>query len=353
VDGGLYSFPLSFEFIYVGINANLPQPVIDRFSQRSSITVSELMEIYIYLQQEYNDEFGHLNMGVSLDQALRLIIADFIDFETRTSHLNDGRFASLLDDKQLISDMWTEHTPENGGTAHVRLMESMARRVAFLCATNALGFGINQPAFMSKFFESPTPSFTHFIPLSDDSGRLILEQRVLTSDFSETWGYRIFPSWGSININAAGNSALAWEFTRHLIPAFVNHSPADMIAGDPLRGIHDMSNFLRHTLDTHTTPIERSYTADYTIAAFEHHFREDTTMQRTYYGIPDGTDARRTYFENALARLEAFNEMPAAVAPHISRDFYENIIFEFSLGVISAQQAAQEIHNRIALWLIE
>ena len=280
VDGGLYSFPLSFEFIYIGINANLPASVLDRFTQHTAITISEMMQIYIYLQQEYYDEFGHLNTGIFLPHTLPIIIANFVNFETRTSYLDNGNFALLLDDYKLVLDMWTQHAPESIGVLYRPLMELLARRNVFMSATNVMVGGIGQPAFMSMLFESPTPSFVHFIPLSDDSGRLILEQRISISYSPEDMRYRIHPSWGSLNISATGNSILAWEFTQHLISAFSSHSEANMIVGDPHRDRPDLSNFLRHTLDTLTTPIKRSYTTDYIVSAFEQGYSTYSTHKQ-------------------------------------------------------------------------
>ena len=63
ISNGLYQFPLSFGFEYLGINTSLPQEFLDRFTSKTSITFSEMMEFYLDLMEEHYEEFGHLDFG--------------------------------------------------------------------------------------------------------------------------------------------------------------------------------------------------------------------------------------------------------------------------------------------------
>jgi len=46
-DGRLYALPLTFGFEYVGINSNLPLSIIDRFATLETITMHEILQIYL------------------------------------------------------------------------------------------------------------------------------------------------------------------------------------------------------------------------------------------------------------------------------------------------------------------
>ena len=63
-DGGLYIFPLSFEFDAVGISYNLPQSIIDRFYGHSNISIHEMLQMYLYLLNEY-PEYSHMDIAPS------------------------------------------------------------------------------------------------------------------------------------------------------------------------------------------------------------------------------------------------------------------------------------------------
>jgi len=50
INGRLFMLPISFGFQYVGINAGLPQEFIDRFTQHSTITFPQMIDLYIDLK---------------------------------------------------------------------------------------------------------------------------------------------------------------------------------------------------------------------------------------------------------------------------------------------------------------
>jgi len=341
-DGGLYIFPLSFEFTYVGINASLPQVFIDRFSRNNTITIFELMEIYIDLQQAYWEEFGHLTFGS--DFYLHNVIGSFIDYERRVSSLNNKDFVVYLENMRRILDM----TPDEHSSLpwdYGEMMEELPNHSVFFVRRWSV-----EP--VSAIFNPPEPTFVHYIPLADKHGRLIIEQfnRFYLFDYFDYWFYTLSPAWGSVSISAAGDGDLAWIFIQHLISAMVSHNLSHIHEDAP---VHYHRHFGNHNL---MTPIKRSYLRQHMMSFFYRYFEDMLTMdwaRLRFYDIPFIPDERRQAYDGAIASLEVFNDMPAVVMRYLPEKFYEDILEEFLLGLTIGQQAADEIHNRVALWLIE
>ena len=59
-------------------------------------------------------------------------------------------------------------------------------------------------------------------------------------------------------------------------------------------------------------------------------------------------------FENAKARVLNYTEMPMTMPlRHIPTSLYDVPIQSFLLGLTSPTATAQDIHNRVSLWLVE
>jgi len=340
-DEGLYIFSLSFELIYVGISAELPQSFIDRFTQHNTITTRQLMEIYLDLQREYWEEFGHMAFGSGF--YTQETLSSFINFEGSRAVINDFRFVEYLENMRLISNIEIEEV-EFRYRGYNYMMEDFAMQYAFLERST----GISQ---ISVLFDPPTPAFINFIPLADERGRAILRQNQIHY-YIRGWGwiYGQSPSWGSLSISASGDSALAWEFTQYLISAMVSHDARHVVVGVPH---HYHRQFGNHSL---MTPIKRRYTEPHVRRIFYRYFEDIMTAygaKRRFYGIPASPVEARPAFDEAIVRLEVFNDMPMVLKPYIPASLYWDPIEEFMLGLISAWQVAEEINNRIGLWLIE
>ena len=83
---------------------------------------------------------------------------------------------------------------------------------------------------------------------------------------------------------------------------------------------------------------------------------ERSHHRRNIYGLPveiDDLGVIVAVIDEAINRKEPLNERPVTLLQYIPAGLYENVLEEFLQGFITAQQAADEMHNRIALWLIE
>ena len=349
--GGLYVFPLSFDFTFYGISSNLPESIINRFTSLDYITAWELMEIYLDLRG-YGQEFSEFAFSIGGVPYAGTFIGSLIDFDNNVSMLDDGRFETFLENMQYIWDM-SPDTDDVFGAAwpqgYRQQIEHLSNYFAFYFARLGSLYGSTPP---SIFFEPDDPPFMHFIPLADDQGRFKISQRNLIENFDfgygEEWFYSTFPTWGSIVVNAAGDGPLAWEFTQYLISAVATHDILDHLRESPLP--FGFWNFGRRTF---TMPIKRSYTEGHILTSFEFRF-VDATMERMFYNLPHGgSDTRRPMYMQAVEQLEAWSELPMVVVPYLPSAFYEEVLFALSIGAVTAQQAAADIHNRVALWLIE
>jgi hypothetical protein len=343
IDGGLYAFPLSFGFEYVGISALLPQSIIEQFTWRDSITVHELLRLNGELNRNYCEEFGYLGFSTSitLGSAYNVTVtrmADFIDYENNVSHLNTEPFVNFLEDLFIVfQGRLARTTTWSAGNLPIgEHKENMARTYMFDSPNTSL-------LPLTVLFEHIEPFFLNYIPLADDNGRLLMSPSfhgVPTTPGGQG------TTWAKVVIPAVGNGQLAWEFVHRLILVMVNQHITN-------QGQADYLAFGRRSL---VTPIARTY--------FEPHVNRIlvnataggwfTELLPPFVGVHDGGD-RRQANRDAMARLAEFNEMPAAVIQ--GHNLPDGIILSpldsFLLGLSTAQATAQEIHNRITLWLIE
>ena len=353
-DGGLYIFPLSFEIESVGISANLPQSIITRFYEHNSITYHELLRIYLDLIREY-PEFSH--MAIANDSLIdRLLfefgfeLADKIDFNARSSHVNEPQFTYFLEDIKLVKELAPLITNQN----------EFARENALTAYSEYFVFWLNRRMLYATL-EPSEIHYLNFIPIVTRDGgiRLLhhynyLNAWVVGSDFIDL---EPAPDWGSISILNNENTHVAWEFTQHVISTMAFHNQIDnlVVAGQTV-GPRARRAFGRYGF--YNTAIRREYFRPRLEEMFNFMFLESPTAaeRRSVFNISEYEAAdvgNINRLNEAISRMEGFNEMPFTLLPFIPTDLYQNYLQDFLLGFITAQQAADGLHNRISLWLIE
>ena len=336
INNGLYMFPTSFGFEYVGINVNIPMEFLDRFFQKSTISFAEMMELYLDLKYVRGDEFGHLdfNVGTGITWSptvLQSTMGGFIDFNARISNLTDPRFIEFLELARGVYADWDipglsfGHPIETPSSLQQRAREHM-----FRVQSNFLN-----P--MYAFFTAAAPTFVSQIPLADSYGRLLL------NDPGRHFGE---PVWSAICITAVADGALAWEFTQHLIYTYANATGRLAMMDDGSPAGWGYNSF--------ATPILRSLFPGAKVHNFER------VLNGWFRGQPgaflgfDTPESRARQFENAINRIAAYNEQPMGMlAPQIPWGLYIYAFDYFVRGIISAEEAAQRMHNAVSLWLIE
>jgi len=333
INGGLYAFPLSFGFEWAGINTGLPQHFINRFAQYDRVSMGQMMAIYADLRAGYEAEFGHLQIGHQSrighpGVALPHVLGSFVDFDNRTANFTDGRFAQFLENFRTTFEGGLEFGSWISGYSTNVYTTDFLRRMAGsyvfqLTHRNLL------PAHM--LFTPVNPIFAHSIPVSDEYGRL----RIFND--GGQWGS---PVWGPVLFPTAGNGTLAWEFTQHLLDAFINPSgnAATNQWGMPVWGQSTMA-----------IPIQQDLFEAQMRGAINRYLQYD---HQPFIGVPDDVVNATN---NAIERMRQFIHQPVVIPP----DFVmigsqiEEDVQHFLDGIATAQATAQRIQDRVQLWLME
>ncbi|MCL2189113.1 MAG: extracellular solute-binding protein [Defluviitaleaceae bacterium] len=333
INGGLYMFPLSFGFHYVAINANAPQSMIDRFSALPGISIAQLFQLYHDIMAAYGDDSDPLTIVQSgYMMGLRSgLFNGFIDFDARTANLMDDRFIALLDNWAPL-DPWDGRT--TGGTVAERGtvnlpadLRGMARHYMFMIESESLHPG-------SAFFEPAETHFLHHIPLTDEEGRLLVCRS----------GHVFSPIWATVCITAAGDSALAWEFTQFLIAAYSQPTP-QAVGRWPKWGQYSIASpIYRPLFNGHIGRAMEMFTGRFT--------GDDFIPRRAI--AADNPDEIAQGIELARTRIAAYNEMPMIMMdPLIPIHLFEEPLNHLSWGLATPRETAQQLQNAISLWLIE
>ena len=151
---------------------------------------------------------------------------------------------------------------------------------------------------------------------------------------------------------AAGNSELAWEFTQHLLSALEN----------PETSMHPVYGAYAFTLAGRYTPtvsIRRATSVEAQVHAWIGGALEwDSNWfgGRTFAAHTKTPEERAQEMDAAVSRIARYNEMPISRPPLFPAGLVagiEDVIEQLVRGTITPESAAQQIHNRVFLWLIE
>jgi len=352
--GGLYTFPLSFGFNFIGINETLPESVTQQFVERDYITMHEALLLSNELRRDYSSEFGHLHMGISplftfMPTVFSAITGSFIDFDNRVSYLNSDAFVGFLSDfhEHYFSrptnrvfegdSFWSYplgnfsqnyHWTTFGPYFFPQIRDHTLRDYTFMHLHRLLN-----P--ITALLEPIDAGFLNFIPLADEDGRLL----IIPDFFFGTTSAKI-------SITAATDGMLSWEFVQRLIPVMAGYSGGQ----SPSELFFLMGTNLR-------IPISR----ELFIPRIEDRIRTSATGimhsgdSIRYKGLHDDGDAEQA-IEDAIARMRELAEKSIAVIERHTNfpDFiYGDILQNFLMDITTAEETAQLLHERTALWLIE
>jgi len=329
-DGRLISLPFFFGFRYVGINASLPQHFIDRFKGHSQISMYELFQIYNELQQDYWEDFGHMNLLNFIDPQyeLQFAMGNYIDINTRSSSITDDSFVSFLTAFRQVNDF--------GGfliTDMLRTPMDSRSDLSEFASAQAFYVPISFYSPALAFIDTEDPYFVHHIPISGACGSLEMRRH------DKYW-------IGNFSISASADGSLALDFLMHLLSVQLERST-------PSGGQYFAP------LGTFSTPIFRPYVERHRTTVFRHTFTHiyDLVHHRVEgmagLGPVERLELENQITENAIQRLSGYNEMPIAIAPFVPITLYEGVMDGLLGGFITPEDAAQQLQNSITLWLIE
>jgi len=333
LNGGWYLFPTNFSYQYVAINTSLPPSIINRFTSYDTITMLQMMDIYLELKENYPDEFGHMYLGLANSAGgggvTRIVAAEmgrYIDLDGRTSDLTNPDFINFLEMLLQAADGRTFVMGAVGGTMSQDFIEQFVPDYVFT---------VHSSSWMQKMYFTPnTAHFYHPRLLTDYQGRLLLD---IIWDQS---------TWSALGVTAAGDYNLAWELIRYMVAAYTQ--PVGRARGQWGQAFGD------HYIGS---PILRELFYDHSRRAF------DTFLNTSFDGITphymrfvglDDPYERERQVAAAIERIAVYNEQPMAMlSPMLPGSLFADNLDLFLRRVITPQEFAQRTQNAVTLWLLE
>ncbi|MCL2015378.1 MAG: hypothetical protein FWG68_03920 [Defluviitaleaceae bacterium] len=334
--GGLYSFPFSFGFDFVGINASLPDSFLNDFSQKSQISLLEIMNLLNRLKSEYPEiyaSFPHTSNIQALHfhtVALISVLSDFIDFDNSVSHFNSAEFMNLITVLQNTVPITHSETFDSRNVfsvfGSVADMNRMAEQNILLGVTGISRVaGFDQFSELTPFFPTKNEQFLNFIPIADNNGKLLLDTEPVLSN---TFATVIFP--------VLGDGIVAWDFTQQLLHRMLSTTSFMLSRAGHFGSFTFVIPILRDELEPQFNRVMQEV---------------ENTGNQFNFGTQAEIAANRAA---ALAKITELANSPVSVIDGSSATlFWSGDLFNsFMLGVITAEDLAQEVHNRASLWLL-
>ncbi|MCL2373217.1 MAG: hypothetical protein FWC78_07420 [Defluviitaleaceae bacterium] len=395
IDGGLYFFPLNFGFQFVSVNSMLPGFLVHQFENMTSITVSEMFDMFLAARSDeaWAGDFSFMSLANCRNMTIPGFVvlnamSSFVDFNAGVSHLDSQEFLTLLQTLNGLVDENIEIGDEIiaaiSADANVRynstrngqwdpLVTTGARYVvnptahgfkSFMYAFSVLNEFAAPVAAVIPLYEPNiegnllTVNFNHYIPLVDERGRLITNMGTT------------YPS-NLISIIAGPNEALAWDFvTQYLIPASLcattTYAAVPITSlwwGRPSMGPHtfDLPIIREHTHQHLTGAINQVAQTSWEELFFymddDDNFSSSSRM--IWGGIPltgiynaDSNTATET-INAAITQMESLASMPISPLPIIPFELFEPAIINMIRGMITPEEAARGIHTNVSMWLGE
>ncbi|MCL1786682.1 MAG: hypothetical protein FWG38_01740 [Defluviitaleaceae bacterium] len=365
---GLYAMPLNFGFEYIGINAGLPESAVNRFAQHSGISLSQMLELYLDIINNY-PQYSHLQFGpyFELGRIIQFEMSTHINMVHRTSSLANGEFALFLEmlaeARRLHPSNFTLRLEDDGMPLfmlhHPIHLEALAGQYVFANHRHHLDI-------LVALLDYEAPIFTHYVPLTDGMGRLKIDHgpwsRRATEGYMTVNQLQYSSTFATVIVSSNADLDLAWRMVERLI-AFVAIEP-DLYSGVPSGSIGRrclstpiMPTFFDAHYANYMSALFRLFTSNFTDrtpAFFADINLQPTVGGRLVYNRDELTPAGYAQIEHMKARILGYTQMPMTIPLfYLPPAVYEAPIEQFMLGLITAQAAAQEIHNRVSLWLIE
>ena len=320
--GGLFELPTMFHFRFIGINDNMPDSILQRFTQLSYIKVSDLFNLYVDYLDNYDDFFYF--GAISRISPAELNIMNYIDFSTNTVSFDSGFVESSVGLGMTI------HFPARRALPGSPISSTAAIRT--LAGTDMFFEQRHNLAQADVFLRRDIP-FSHFIPLANDYGSLVI-------GFDTPFMDSIPRIW----MPTAGNVSLAWEFTRYLLAAF-----ADPVGRAAVNSAGWTAPWGRGSFDM---PIMRSM--------FESNIRDTFDSLYSVVGFPLDAFPQGEAFDiavdNAVERLYRYTDMPMVLSnPYhlLPAELVFAHLDYFRRGLITAGETAARMRNFLTLWFME
>ena len=317
IGGNLYTFPLNFRVDLVGINANAPQKIIDEFSMKTTVTIPELMAMYMACTAHHMYIF--CTLLIPQRDFFPRLTSYFVDLSGLTSNVNQNSFIDVL-------SMFQKIQLRNGFVGHT-LRWTITNSLSFIHIEKSQSSMFTSHSYrmypLLAFFEPHLPSFVNVVPVTNAIGELNIRTRY------------------NFAITNTSQAPLAWEFLNQLI--------------NPLLSLYGNVGSCTTLWNPSLLPIKRKYAEQHvssTLGLIEFRFLQREGRHEDVLIIPD-TETRAEIYKTITETFLTWAEMPMAPVPMATFNFLQDDIDQLLHGILTPQEAAQRMHNRVVLWLIE
>jgi hypothetical protein len=303
--GQLMAFVVDFSYQKIGVNNLFSDDLTNRFRTFDTISDRQLIDLFNSL---YNT--GNLNMmeGFDVHTVVLRNLAAYIDFENKTCDFLSDDFIDLIYDARNVTYDPSVERLGLGIKSRLSHDRTIQREHAARFLFTESG---TQIYTYPLFFPYVEEVFADFIPMANDQGKLLI--RAISSYL--------------IN-EASENKELAFEFLRFMTtPEAMEDS---IVITVPVhRGVLRSNNMIHLLSDS----VERVRETDGLIGETEE------------------------IVEQLIVMLERCNEMPmqgnTLTGSGDLMEMLEDTLTNFHNGILTAQQAASELQNKVSLFLME
>ena len=318
IDGRLIAMPTTFVVPLVGVNAQLPPSIIERFASYEIITIPQLVRLYNDLQQTYTG-FEHLSM-MNARMPGRFLLYELNNFDTNKF----SQFLSEIQPALTTGTTFVEHPFQSP-----RIQALNAENVVFYFKNDAL-------LVAQGLMEIDDPFFIHHIPVAVEEGVLMM-----------------YPSWDmprairckTYAIANNENADLAWEFLKSLMymDAFIQTHSAG--------GLNSLATSIRKDwFDERTrTILNDFFPAEPNTWRF-HTIPEDMMPP---FSATGNSEMEQAAINHAVMRLYTYTNMPMAIPPFIPQNLIAAPLRDFINNELTASEMANLIYERLNTWLHE
>lgn len=299
-NGQMVVFPIAFSYDFIGVNSTFSPELVEAYSQLETVSDQQLISFYTGLADTGGRAGAYnLDAGTLIDANLRA----FVDFENKTCSFDTPEFIQLLKDLQAATDQEKIARGELGWS-----MTSSPYRADLEAEAQKYLFSVGDIYGLLPYQE--TMPFSHYIPHANAEGAIIIMPMMRFS------------------INAASpNQDLAWEFLRFLTTPEANE---DVL----------LSSY----------PVHRELFREYATRVATEWANALSTQEALNGEIPN-------IAEQIVTQLEAYNALPMEYQFNLGEtdllDMTREILNAYYSGTMTAEQAAEELQNRISLYLME
>ena len=298
MDGKLKAFPMDFIYFMATANSTIPG-LPNALAEKESITIEELIELH--KAAPTSDRQYYFNSGRNIEgMMLWFLLGDFVDMETGRVDFDNERFIGYLN--YLRDNLNPDDSEHTGGFVMPSQEAAMAERDYFHFTNNM------QEQYFLDFDEA---LFTEQTPIVNERGELI-----------------IYPTLSyTLNRNATPTQqAVAWDFIQFmLLPE--NDSGPNMGLQTTNRNLHRLRN--------------------------ERHLQFEWFVRQSKWQLNGSIEESA---ELIITKQSAYGDMPMFRSfgyPESILKIIRETLQEFEDGLISAEQAAANLQNKVELVMME